>query len=150
GIGLNSWGGTLSGMLTVAVVNGVASFPGLSIDTAGRGYTLAASANGLVDVSSAPFNVNGPDGRAAFEAEAFRLYAAPALHASLAASPFEWAVFEDDTVWTNPCLQISIDGQQPPIGTVLPTGSHTVATTFTDCRVDLLAGRGLSGTASAS
>jgi hypothetical protein len=150
GIGINSWGGTLSGPLTAAAVNGVAIFPGLSIDTAGRGYTLAASANGLGEVGSAAFNVDLPDGGVPFAAEVFRLYEAPAMHASLAAAPFVWAVFGDDRFWIDPCLQISIDGQPPPIGTVFPAGSHTVAATFTDCLLDLLANTFLSGTASAT
>ena len=57
-IGANPSGGTLSGTLTVTVVNGVASFSDLSIDLAGIGYTLHASVGGgLPDLDSDPFNV---------------------------------------------------------------------------------------------
>jgi hypothetical protein len=57
-IGTNPGGGTLSGTLTVTVVNGVATFGDLSIDTAGAGYTLHATAGGaLADADSDPFNV---------------------------------------------------------------------------------------------
>ena len=39
--------GTLSGTTTVSAFSGVSSFSGLSIDKAGNGYTLTASASGL-------------------------------------------------------------------------------------------------------
>jgi hypothetical protein len=57
-IGSNPGGGTLSGTLTVIVVNGVATFADLSIDLAGAGYTQHAGAGGgLADADSDPFNV---------------------------------------------------------------------------------------------
>jgi len=56
-IGLNPGGGTLSGTRTVAAVAGVASFPTLSVDKAGSGYTLVATAAGPSGATSAPFNV---------------------------------------------------------------------------------------------
>jgi hypothetical protein len=58
-IGNNPAGGTLSGTLTVTVVNGVATFSDLSIDLAGAGYTLHATivAGGAADVDSNPFNI---------------------------------------------------------------------------------------------
>src|SRR5712692_5771596 len=43
----NPGGGTLSGARTVAAANGVATFPNLSIDKQGEGYTLTAAATGL-------------------------------------------------------------------------------------------------------
>lgn len=43
-LGANPAGGTLGGTTTVTAVNGVATFSGLSIDRAGAGYTLVASA----------------------------------------------------------------------------------------------------------
>src|SRR5207247_5069353 len=46
-LGTNPGGGTLSGTTTVAAVNGVAAFSTLTINRAGTGYTLAASARGL-------------------------------------------------------------------------------------------------------
>ena len=42
-LGNNPGGGTLSGTLTVAAVNGVATFNNLSINAAGSGYTLVAT-----------------------------------------------------------------------------------------------------------
>jgi hypothetical protein len=57
-IGTNPSGGTLSGTLTVTVVNGVAAFGDLSIDTPGVGYTLHVSIGGAVpDMDSNPFTI---------------------------------------------------------------------------------------------
>src|SRR5207244_2177655 len=56
-IGTNPSGGTLSGTSTVTASNGVASFSSLSINKAGTGYTLAASASGLTGSPSAAFNI---------------------------------------------------------------------------------------------
>ncbi len=54
----NPGGGTLSGMTTVGAANGVAVFSGLSITLAGLGYTLQATAAGLVPTTSVAFNIN--------------------------------------------------------------------------------------------
>jgi hypothetical protein len=60
-IGNNPGGGTLSGSLAQVTVNGVASFANLSIDKAGWGYTLQASAATLTSATSAAFdNLPGP------------------------------------------------------------------------------------------
>jgi hypothetical protein len=56
-IGTNPAGGTLSGTRTVAAVNGVATFNGLSIGQVGAGYTLTASSSGLTGATSAGFNI---------------------------------------------------------------------------------------------
>jgi hypothetical protein len=53
----NPSGGTLSGTATVAAVAGIATFNGLSINTAGTGYTLAASSSGLTGTTSSAFNI---------------------------------------------------------------------------------------------
>jgi hypothetical protein len=51
-------GATLSGTLTVTVVNGMATFSDLSINLAGAGYTLHATIGGsLPDLDSDPFNI---------------------------------------------------------------------------------------------
>src|SRR6185437_3247089 len=60
-IGTNPSSGTLSGTKTVAAVNGVATFSNLSVNKAGTGYTLAASASGLTGDTSNSFNITaGP------------------------------------------------------------------------------------------
>ena len=56
-IGTNGGGGTLSGTTTVNAVNGVATFSDLSLDNAGVGYTLEASATGLSSATSDAFDV---------------------------------------------------------------------------------------------
>jgi hypothetical protein len=57
-IGTNPSGGALAGVTTVAAASGVASFAGLSINLAGVGYTLRATATGLTQAFSAAFNIN--------------------------------------------------------------------------------------------
>ena len=58
-IGTNPGGGTLSGTLTQNAVNGIASFPGLSINKAGTGYTLTATSGALTGATSTPFTIAG-------------------------------------------------------------------------------------------
>jgi hypothetical protein len=50
--GTGTTGAVLSGMATVAAVNGVAAFSGLSINLAGTGYTLTATSAGLTNAIS--------------------------------------------------------------------------------------------------
>jgi hypothetical protein len=54
-IGVNPSGGALSGPTSVATVDGVASFPGISIDATGLDYTLVASSGTLDSVESTTF-----------------------------------------------------------------------------------------------
>jgi hypothetical protein len=58
GIGTNPGGGTLSGTTAIAGVGGVATFTPLSINNAGVGYRLTASAAGVTAATSALFNIN--------------------------------------------------------------------------------------------
>ena len=53
----NPSGGTLSGTLTHAAVDGVATFSGVSINKAGTAYTLTATSSGLTSATSTAFNV---------------------------------------------------------------------------------------------
>src|SRR5206468_2145906 len=59
-IGANPGGGTLAGTTSVNAVSGVATFSTLSINNAGNGYTLLASASGLTGTTSASFNITAP------------------------------------------------------------------------------------------
>ena len=59
-IGSNPGSGTLSGTTTASAVAGVATFPGLSINNPGTGYSLVASSSGLTPGTSNTFNVIGP------------------------------------------------------------------------------------------
>jgi len=56
-IGTNPGGGTLSGTTSVSAVAGVATFNAFSIDKAGTGYTVVASAAGYTSGTSAAFNI---------------------------------------------------------------------------------------------
>jgi hypothetical protein len=56
-LGSNPSGGTLSGTLTLTVVNGVATFSDLAIDLAGAGYTLHATSTGLIAADSGAFRI---------------------------------------------------------------------------------------------
>ncbi|MBI2526319.1 MAG: DUF2341 domain-containing protein [Candidatus Rokubacteria bacterium] len=58
-IGTNPGGGTLSGTATRSAASGVASFSDLSINNAGTGYTLTATAAGLAGATSNAFSVGG-------------------------------------------------------------------------------------------
>jgi hypothetical protein len=58
----NPSGGNLSGTTTAPAVNGVATFPGLSIDQAGNGYRLQATGPGVTSATSALFNITPPPG----------------------------------------------------------------------------------------
>jgi hypothetical protein len=61
-IAANPGGGTLTcdGGNTRATVSGVATFGGCTIDRAGVGYTLSATASGLTSAIGAPFDVTAP------------------------------------------------------------------------------------------
>ncbi len=60
-------GATLAGTLAATAAAGIATFPGLSVDRAGTGYRLHATATGLAAADSAPFDVAvGPPAGLAF------------------------------------------------------------------------------------
>jgi hypothetical protein len=66
-LGTNPHGATLGGTTTVAAVNGIATFGNLTLDRAGTGYTLTASATGLAPATSNPFaNLAGPPSQLVF------------------------------------------------------------------------------------
>ncbi len=52
--------GVLGGTLTATVVNGVATFTDLEVDSAGTGFEITFSATGLTSAVSDPFGVAGP------------------------------------------------------------------------------------------
>ena len=71
-IGSNPGGASLSGGAPTSTAAGVVSFPGLSLNKAGTGYSLVATAAGLTSATSSTFNIT-PAG-----ATALSLVAAPA------------------------------------------------------------------------
>ncbi len=56
-LGTNPGGGTLGGTLSLDTVGGVASFATLTLEKAGRGYTLVATTTALESASSTPFDI---------------------------------------------------------------------------------------------
>jgi autotransporter-associated beta strand protein len=62
-LGTNPANGKLLGTTTVAAVDGVATFTGLGIDTAGTGYSLVAGDGGLSSETSALFNISTNSGQ---------------------------------------------------------------------------------------
>lgn len=56
-LGANPGGATLTGTLTTAAVNGVASFANLKLDRIGNGYTLTATSGAFPAATSPPFNM---------------------------------------------------------------------------------------------
>ncbi len=56
-IATNAGGATLSGTASRTAVNGLATFSDLSLDKAGTGYTIAATASSLAGATSATFNI---------------------------------------------------------------------------------------------
>ena len=84
-IGTNPSGGTLAGTLTVNAVAGVATFSNLSINAAGSGYTLAASATGLMGSTSIAFGVTaGPPSKLAFTVQPTNVVAGAAITPAVA------------------------------------------------------------------
>jgi hypothetical protein len=112
-LGTNPGGGTLSGGGPVNAVNGVVTFPNLSINQAGNGYTLRATASTLTAATSSPFNVT----------------AQPPTTGDLTVTTSTTGASPDPDGYT-----FAVDGGTPqPIGvsqtitvSALPTGSHTV------------------------
>jgi subtilase family serine protease len=59
-LGANPGNGTLGGTTTVTASGGSATFSNLTINQAGTGYTLSASASGISGATSSTFNVSTP------------------------------------------------------------------------------------------
>ncbi len=69
-IGTNQNGAALAGTTAVTANNGVATFPGVSINKTGTGYTLSAAASGYTGIASSSFNITpGAKSGAAFIAQ---------------------------------------------------------------------------------
>ena len=60
-LGENPTGAVLGGTLTVAAVDGVATFGNLTIDRAGNGYVLRFTSTGVASVNSTPFSITAGD-----------------------------------------------------------------------------------------
>ena len=123
-IGTNQAGGTLSGVTTVAAVAGVATFSTLSINIAGSGYTLSATAPGLTAAGSTSFDITP----------------AAASHLVFTAQP------SDATAGTSiPAILVTA---RDPFGNTVPTFTNTVTAAITTGSGAI--GAALSGTTTAT
>ncbi len=137
-LGANVTGATLSGANTATAVNVVATFPGLSLDKAGSGYTLTAASSGLSGATSAPFDVSARP-------------ALPATHVAFIAQPSSTRAGDP----ISPAIQIAAEDST---GAVVPTytgaitvaiGTNPSAGTLSGTRV-VAAARGIAGFSSLS
>jgi YVTN family beta-propeller protein len=138
-IGTNPGAGTLSGTATAAAVGGIATFPGLSIDRTGAGYTLTASATGVSQATSAPFDITpGPAAELRFTAEPTSVAAGAPITPAVAVTALD-ALGNTDTAYAGD-VSIAI-GTNPGSDGIL-SGTRTVAAAagiavFTDLSIDL-------------
>ena len=117
-LGSNPDGGTLSGTLTTQAVNGIATFPGLTIDKVGNGYTLNATSTGLANGSSSSFDVTDQ-----------LVVTTPPLSTVTAGSPFGLVVTAEDgqgNVDASFSGNVSVDGALG--GTIIVQAIKGVAT----------------------
>lgn len=122
-IGTNPAGGTLSGTLTIAAVNGVAVFSNLSIERAGAGYTMTASAPDLTGATSGPFSITAAAAsKLAYTAQPANTTAGAAISPAVAVTVQD-AFGNTSTTATN-SVTVAI-GTNPGSGTL--SGTATVA-----------------------
>src|SRR5438034_614672 len=124
-IGTNPASGTLSGTTIVAAVNGVATFSTLSLNTAGSGYTLTASATGLTGATSTAFNISlsvGPAAKLVFTLQPSNAAAGGAITPGVQVAVQDAQGNTVTTATTNITVAI---GTNPASGTL--SGTTTVA-----------------------
>lgn len=136
-VGANPSGGALSGTTAVSAVNGVAIFSDLSIDQAGTGYTLIASAPGLKNATSAAFDIMpGVSSRLAFIAQPIDTIAGSIISAAVQVELQD--AFGNRVVTGTDSITIAI-GTNPGGGALSGTTTVGVANgvaTFADLSID--------------
>jgi alpha-tubulin suppressor-like RCC1 family protein len=148
-IGTNPAAGVLSGTVSIAAVAGVATFSSLSLDKAGSGYTLSATATGLTGATSSPFNVTaGSPARIVITTQPTNAIVGSSIAPAIAVAITDAA--GNATTATN-SVSLAI-GTNPGSGTL--SGTTTVAAvggvaSFSDISIDN-AGAGYTITASSS
>ncbi|WP_224247027.1 S8 family serine peptidase [Hyalangium gracile] len=137
-------GATLSGTTVATPVNGVATFTGLSVDKAGSGYVLGASATGLLSATSPAFGVEpGAPAALAFATEPSNT---PSGAAITPAVRVEVKDAQGNTVTSSGALVTLALGTNPSGGTLGGTKAAVAingVATFADLTVDK-AGTGYS------
>jgi hypothetical protein len=150
-IGTNPGSGTLSGTLTQTAASGVARFSDLSIDQAGSGYTLTASASGYSGATSTGFNVSpGAMAKAVFTVEPSAVNAGTPIFPAVAVT-LEDALGNTITTDSTTTVTLAI-GTNPGSGTLSGTLTQTAASgaaRFSDLSIDQ-PGSGYTLTVSAS
>jgi subtilisin family serine protease len=137
-IAANPTGGALSGTTSAAAVAGVATFADLRIDSAGAGYTLAATASGLSPAASVPFQVVQVSQftRLAFTAQPSDVQAGTGITPAVVVSALDQ--LGNPSTGYSGMVTISL-GVNPAAGTLTGTTSAFAASgvaTFTDLRLD--------------
>ncbi|HTT67876.1 MAG TPA: hypothetical protein VMF70_07605, partial [Gemmatimonadales bacterium] len=149
-IGSNPAGGTLTGTASVAATSGVATFSNLSINKAGTGYTLTASASGLTGATSAPFAVNaGAAAKLAFTTPPSSVAAGAAISPAVAVTVQD--ALGNTVTGASNSVTVAI-GTNPASGTLSGTSSVAAVSgvaTFSTLSIDK-AGTGYTLTAAAS
>ncbi len=102
----NASGATLSGTLTATPVNGEATFTGLTVDKAGAGYTLQATASGLTSATSPAFGVTpGTAAALAFVTQPLNGTAGAALAPAVRVAVLD---AQGNTVQTNAAISLAL------------------------------------------
>ena len=122
-IAANPGSATLGGQITRSAENGVATFSDLTLSQIGSGYTLAASASGLPEVTSEPFNVTA----GAVAQLAFAVQPAASTVAGVPFTPAIQVRIQDASgaLLTGRSDQITISLRNNPAGGTL-SGTRTV------------------------
>src|SRR3989449_9998528 len=121
-------GGTLSGGTPIHALNGIATFPSLSVDKAGMGYPLRATASGLTDATSSAFEVTALPNQPPTAAFTFSCNGLACSFSDQSSDPdgsvtsWQWT-FGDGTTGST---------AQNPSHTYSAGGSYTVTLTVTD------------------
>lgn len=139
-ISTNPGGGSLSGTTSVVVVDGLASFPGLSINKSGTGYKLTATSTGLTSVASSTFNITA----AAATAVEFRAQpGGGAANAAWSAQPTTAIVdaYGNTVTTSTAAVTLSVKPATGTPGAVLTCTSNPKASvaglaTFAGCKIN--------------
>ncbi|WP_156755230.1 fibronectin type III domain-containing protein [Actinokineospora pegani] len=148
-IGANPAGGTLSGTVSATTnASGVATFPGLSVNRAGAGYTLTAASTGLTSATSSPFAITaGAASRLVFTASPATSFAGRAFHTQ----PVVAIQDAGGNVVTSSTATVSVALTTPGGATLTCTAKAAVAgvATFTGCLVSAVGTHTLTATSGA-
>ena len=150
-IGANPGSGTLAGTLTVAAVNGVATFPNLSINNAGAGYTLTAAASGFTTVTSNPFSnaALGVPAELAFTVQPSNVVAGSAISPSVKVTVEDGAGNPVNTATNSITIAIGTNPSSGTLGGTLTAAAVNGVATFSTLNINN-AGSGYTLTAGAS